>query len=84
MNNNQERIAELEKELTVKKQELAELKRNSLNEQIEDYSLKGPNGSEVNISKLFGSRDELLVIHNMGKGGHNGVGDIHQTQAIGS
>ena len=62
-----DQIAKLEKELMDKKMELAELKRTMGDEAVDDYTLKCQSGDPVNLSKLFGSHDELVVIHNMGK-----------------
>jgi len=84
------RIEQLEKELTDKKRELAELKQSRFNEQVKDYSLKGPGGTTKYLSDMFGSSNELIVIHNMGKGcpyctlwadGFNGVLDHFENRA---
>lgn len=35
-------------------------------EEVEDYALSGPRGS-VHLSQLFGDKDELFAVHNMGR-----------------
>ncbi len=57
----------LEEYLVVQHEKLAELKRNLPPKEIQDYTLSGPDGP-VKISQLFGSKSDLIVIHNMGKG----------------
>lgn len=37
-------------------------------EPVEDHTLRNPDGTEVRLSDLFGAHDDLLVVHNMGKG----------------
>lgn len=70
MTNEQSRrseIAALEQEIMEKKQELAKLRRTAAPEPIEDYRLKTADG-ERNLSEFFAGKQDLLLIHNMGKG----------------
>ena len=60
-------IAGLEKELEEKKKKLNELKLKRPPEKIKDYRLKGAGDREVKLSELFGERDELILVHNMGR-----------------
>ncbi len=60
-------INSLEKEIFEKKLLLAELKRNQPREEISDYPLTNSDGEIVRLSEMFGSQDELILIHNMGK-----------------
>jgi predicted dithiol-disulfide oxidoreductase (DUF899 family) len=57
----------LELEMMEKAQRLAELRRDEAEEEVEDYVFQTLDG-EVSLSGLFGGRDRLLVIHNMGQG----------------
>lgn len=57
----------LERELYEKAQKLAELRRAETPQPVADYALKTLDG-ETTLSALFGGRDRLLVIHNMGQG----------------
>ncbi len=51
------------------KSEIDALRRQwaALAEPVSDYTLTGPDGA-VPLSVLFGDRDDLIVIHNMGRG----------------
>ena len=37
-------------------------------EPVDDYELVGTDGAPVRLSSLFGAHDDLLVVHNMGRG----------------
>lgn len=62
-----QQIDALQKEITQRREQIIELRSKIEHELIADYMLKGWNGEEVLLSSLFDERDELLVIHNMGK-----------------
>ena len=66
-NPKEDRIKRLENEISEKRKELSELKQTRYDEQVTNYLLKGPDGKSSNLSDLFGSSNELIVIHNMGK-----------------
>ncbi len=59
-------IARLERELFEKQQALAELKRGQEPVAVNDYELKGSDGT-VHLSDLFGDKNDLIVVHNMGE-----------------
>ncbi|MBD3233748.1 MAG: DUF899 domain-containing protein [candidate division Zixibacteria bacterium] len=61
-------IEELQDEILAKKKRLAQLKRNALNEEVEDYLFKDWYGNSLKLSELFGDKKDLILIHNMGKG----------------
>ncbi len=63
-----EQILKVEEELVEKKKELVELRRRAPKREIHDYTFKRHDGSEVMLSSLFGEKQELIVVHNMGKG----------------
>ncbi|MBN4071851.1 DUF899 family protein [bacterium AH-315-F18] len=46
--------------------QLTALKKETAQGDVEDYSLLDANGAPVNLSALFGDRDDLIVIQNMG------------------
>ena len=54
-------------ELRRAQQELAGLRRHLPPEPVKDYELKGP-GGPVRISEMFGDKDDLILVHNMGAG----------------
>jgi predicted dithiol-disulfide oxidoreductase (DUF899 family) len=61
------KIANLEKEILKKKKELRDVRRQMPDEPVEDTTFRMQDGSEARLSDLFGGRDELILIHNMGK-----------------
>jgi predicted dithiol-disulfide oxidoreductase (DUF899 family) len=60
-------IEKLEEELVERNTRLAELKRRLPREAVKDYTLAGWDGP-VRLADLFGEKDDLIVIHNMGRG----------------
>ena len=58
---------QLEYEIMQKSAKLAELRRAEAAEPVGPYSFDGPDGA-VELAGLFGSKEHLLVIHNMGQG----------------
>ena len=60
-------IQRLEDELVERQRELAAMKRRLPIEAVKDYVLAGWSGP-VLLSDLFREKDDLIVIHNMGKG----------------
>ena len=46
--------------------DMRELQATIKPQEVEDYSFATPNG-EVRLSSLFGDKDDLIVIHNMGR-----------------
>jgi len=65
MNEHQQQIKALEKEIFDKQAQLTELRRSGEPEAVSDYHLDGPNG-KIRLSELFGEHTDLIVIHNMG------------------
>jgi len=62
-----EQIEALQKEIEQKRKKILELRSTTELEPVKDYVLKDKNDSKILLSSLFDERDELLVIHNMGK-----------------
>lgn len=60
-------IQALQQEIFEKQKELAALRLQQEPEQIDNYLFKNSNNEEVSLLELFGNKDELLIIHNMGK-----------------
>jgi predicted dithiol-disulfide oxidoreductase (DUF899 family) len=59
-------IARLEHELLARKRRLAELWQSAPREEFPDYAFTTWDGGEVRLSELFGDRDDLVLVHNMG------------------
>jgi len=66
-NDIQQQIEALSKEIFEKKQQLSELRRQRPAELVDDYQFTTKTGS-VNLSELFEDKQDLIMIHNMGKG----------------
>ena len=65
--NLEKEIDNLETELLEKSNRLAELKRKSEKVKVPDYEFKSWSGTTVRLSTLFKGKEDLIVIHNMGK-----------------
>jgi predicted dithiol-disulfide oxidoreductase (DUF899 family) len=61
-------ITSLEESIVESRKKLADLRHRLPRENVNDYTFLGPDGGATKLSQLFGPRDELLLIHNMGKG----------------
>lgn len=60
-------IAKKQEEIEKLKKELSELQRQAEPEPVQDYELKRGDGTMVRLSELFGDKQDLLVVHNMGR-----------------
>jgi len=60
-------IQSAEKELERCRKKVTELRRKMQPEQTGNYAFKTPQGKTVPLSELFGDKDDLIIIHNMGK-----------------
>jgi len=60
-------VERLEEDLVIQHEKLAEMKRQIPPKEIQDYTLSGPQGP-IKLSQLFGQKNDLIVVHNMGKG----------------
>ena len=63
-----EKITQLEKQIADTRKKILELRQSVSGEDISDYMLSRGDGSQVSLDELFGNKDELIIIHNMGKG----------------
>jgi predicted dithiol-disulfide oxidoreductase (DUF899 family) len=59
-------VGALEQDLLKKQAELAKLRKKMPQEEVPDYTLKGPSSKSIKLSQLFGDKEDLIVIHNMG------------------
>ncbi|MDP4198426.1 MAG: DUF899 family protein [Bacteroidota bacterium] len=60
-------IEALEQQIVDMQKQLAKLRREQPPERVADYELTEWPGVKVRLSELFGDKDELIVVHNMGK-----------------
>src|SRR3954453_7062498 len=63
-----ERVDENQNQILKLKQELIEAKRALPPEPVQDYQLTRSTGEAVRLSELFGEQDDMILIHNMGRG----------------
>jgi predicted dithiol-disulfide oxidoreductase (DUF899 family) len=56
----------LRKEIAAIRKKMRKVQASLEPEEVEDYALEGPDG-RVRLSQLFGDKDELFVVHNMGR-----------------
>ncbi|MDH3892480.1 MAG: DUF899 family protein [candidate division Zixibacteria bacterium] len=62
------KIQELQNKILEDKKKLAEMRRNAPNEEVSDYTFTSHDGSEIKLSDMFGTHQDLILIHNMGRG----------------
>jgi predicted dithiol-disulfide oxidoreductase (DUF899 family) len=62
----EKKVLKLENEIRKQKEKLGRLRNKVPLQEISDYELKNSKGKSVKLSQLFGKKDELLLIHNMG------------------
>jgi len=61
-------IQRLTDQIELLKRQLSEARRRRPGEAVADYALLDSDGSPTTLSALFGDCDDLIVIHNMGRG----------------
>jgi predicted dithiol-disulfide oxidoreductase (DUF899 family)/predicted enzyme related to lactoylglutathione lyase len=62
----QKEIQLLENEIIEKKKKLVQLKK-SFHYKVENYTFLLPGNKNITLLELFGDKDELIIVHNMGK-----------------
>lgn len=60
-------ITKAENEIVKAKEKLSRLRRRLPKLEVEDYTLAGAGGEKATLSSLFGEKEDLIVIHNMGR-----------------
>lgn len=63
----EQQITNLEKDIIEKKIQLAKLRKSITERRVENYQFQTPAGETIHLADLFGDKDELFVVHNMGK-----------------
>ena len=59
-------LLELHEKLSTLEQEIAALRRQGSQREVPDHSFAAWDGRQVKLSELFGEKDRLILIHNMG------------------
>lgn len=60
-------LAAAQKELAEARKKVDRIRRGMQAQQVADYELKSTEGKSVYLSSLFGDKEDLIVVHNMGK-----------------
>lgn len=60
-------IDEIQQQIRALKEQLSAARRRRPAEPVVDYQFTGADGVPVSLSSLFGDKDDLIVIHNMGR-----------------
>ncbi|MET3698259.1 predicted dithiol-disulfide oxidoreductase [Bacillus oleivorans] len=63
----EQQIEQLEAEIHEKKIKLAQMRKAKAERPVQNYAFLNPDGDTVYLSDLFCDKNELIVIHNMGK-----------------
>lgn len=63
----EKQVRTLERQIVQLRKKALGLRRKLAYQEVRDYALKGWDGEEVRLSSLFGDKQDLLVIHNMGR-----------------
>jgi predicted dithiol-disulfide oxidoreductase (DUF899 family) len=54
-------------DISAARKKLIKLSGKTAKMDVQDYSLKDTNGNEVRLSEMFGDKENLILVHNMGK-----------------
>lgn len=63
----QKRLEEIEQEIAGKHDERRALLKQMSGETVRNYELKNWDGGTTPLSEMFGDKEELMIVHNMGK-----------------
>lgn len=63
----QEQLKRLQDQVTDLRKKMIDLRKSQEPEKVKNYELVTKNGEKTNLADLFGNKNELFVIHNMGK-----------------
>lgn len=61
-------IQELQKSILETREKINKLRAEQPEEEIQDYEMTSLDGNPIKLSELFGDKDEMMLIHNMGPG----------------
>lgn len=60
-------LDQAEQELAAARKKVNELRKQIEKRPVNDYVIKDLSGRDVSLSSLFGDKDDLILVHNMGK-----------------
>ncbi len=61
------KIGKLEEKIVKLRAKLAALRQKDSKTTVDDYELKNWEGGKTKLSELFGGKQDLIVVHNMGR-----------------
>lgn len=59
-------ITEIEEQIKALRTQLVNLRRAQCGERVHDYVFAKTDGTDIKLSEMFGDKQDLIVIHNMG------------------
>lgn len=62
-----EEVRRIEAEVAALRKQLVEARKRAGAMPVQDYLLRDVDGSQVRLSNLFGDKQDLIVVHNMGR-----------------
>lgn len=63
----QKKMQKLEKEIAGSRKKMIKLLQKQAAMDVQDYTLKDTSGNDVKLSEMFGDKENLILVHNMGK-----------------
>ncbi len=63
----EKKLEKLDKEMLKNRKKLLKLNAKLAKMDVEDYAFKDREGNEIKLSQMFGDKNDLIIIHNMGK-----------------
>lgn len=61
------KLKKLQEDISGARKKMIKLLRKQAAMDVNDYTLKDTSGAEVKLSELFGDKEDLILVHNMGK-----------------
>jgi len=66
LNYDEKKLRKLEEEVRHARKKIIKLLKKQAKMDVENYTLKDKNGQDVTLSDMFGAKENLIVVHNMG------------------
>lgn len=63
----QTEVQRIESEIAELRKQLVQARKQAAAMSVQDYALRGVDGSEVRLSALFNGKPDLIIVHNMGR-----------------
>lgn len=63
----EDKMRKLEEDISTSRKKLVKLLRKQAAMDVQDYTMKDTAGNDIKLSEMFGDKENLILIHNMGK-----------------